>query len=110
MPMKRETSPWKGKARPFETLQVAEAFHNRGGKVVVQVKEIVKTGTLDPRLVHIPAQYVDYVVPATDLSHNHMITFNIENEPAFCGDCRKILEHKKTDTALTTKKIIAGAV
>lgn len=25
---------------------------------------------------------------------------------AFCGDCRKVLEHKKTDTALTTKKII----
>ena len=96
----------EGEGATFETLQVAEAFHNRGGKVVVQVKEIVKTGTLDPRLVHIPAQYVDYVVPATDLSHNHMITFNIENEPAFCGDCRKILEHKKTDTALTTKKII----
>ena len=39
----------EGEGATFETLQVAEAFHNRGGKVVVQVKEIVKTGTLDPR-------------------------------------------------------------
>lgn len=90
----------------FETLAVAQAVHNTGGKVVVQVKELVKTGSLDPRLVKIPGQFVDYVVPSVDPAHNHMITFHLEDEPALRGGCRKVLAHTQTDETLTAKKII----
>ncbi|MBS6365858.1 MAG: 3-oxoacid CoA-transferase [Clostridiales bacterium] len=96
----------EGEGATFETLSVAQALHNTGGKVVVQVREIVKTGSLDPRLVHIPAQYVDYVVPVQDAAHNHMMTFNIGHEPALCGDCRKVLEHRQEEIVLNAKRLI----
>lgn len=40
----------------------AAACHNSGGKVIVQVKEIVPRGELHPQMVKIPGIYVDVVV------------------------------------------------
>ena len=45
-----------------EQLEIAEATHNSGGIVVVQVEEVVPRGQLDPRLVKIHRFLVDYVV------------------------------------------------
>lgn len=45
-----------------EAACIAQAVKNCGGTVVVQVEKIVKSGTLDPRLVKIPRIYVDYIV------------------------------------------------
>ena len=45
-----------------EQLEVAEATHNSGGIVVVQVEDVVLRGSLDSRLVKIHHFLVDYVV------------------------------------------------
>ena len=45
-----------------ELLELAAAVHNNGGTVIVEVKNIVKAGSLDPRQVLIHKSYVDYLV------------------------------------------------
>ncbi len=49
-------------ASPVNATSLAQAAHNNGGTVIVQVEKIVQTGALDPKLVKIPGIYVDYVV------------------------------------------------
>ncbi|KID50019.1 hypothetical protein C095_02505 [Fusobacterium necrophorum subsp. funduliforme B35] len=47
---------------PTEVLSVAQAVHNCGGKVIVQVDSVLKNGTIDPKLVKVPRIYIDYIV------------------------------------------------
>jgi propionate CoA-transferase len=68
-------------------LAAAQACKNSGGLVIVQVENIVKAKTLDPRLVKIPGICVDIVVKAQE-SRNHMQTFASQYNPAFCGRIR----------------------
>lgn len=47
-----------------ELLELAGAVHNNGGIVIVEVKGIVKAGSLDPKQVLIHKSYVNYLVKA----------------------------------------------
>ncbi|MGH1830921.1 CoA-transferase [Enterococcus gilvus] len=51
-----------------DALVFAQAAHNNGGKVIVQVQKVVKAGTLHPRQVKIPGFYVDAIVVDEDQS------------------------------------------
>ena len=71
-----------------EGLAVAQAAHNSGGIVIVQVEYVTKAETLTPKDVKIPGILVDYVVQATD----PMACWQAEGvyfEPAFSGQIRK---------------------
>lgn len=70
-------------------LSAAQAVKNCGGKVVVQVEQIVKSGTLNPKLVKIPGIYVDAVVVA-QFKENHMQTFSTLYNPSFSGEIRTL--------------------
>ncbi len=77
-----------------EGLAVAEAAHNSGGIVIVQVEYIAKAGTLNPKDVKIPGVLVDYVVEATD----KMACWQAEGvywEPSFSGQIKKPLNSIK---------------
>ena len=92
----------------LESLQAAQAVHNSGGKVIVQVKEVVAAGSIDPRLVHIPGIFVDYVIPVADMN-NHMMTFDEAFNPALCGSCKRVI-HSEVDArggGLSAKDIIS---
>ncbi|EOC99984.1 acetyl-CoA--acetoacetyl-CoA transferase subunit alpha [Caldisalinibacter kiritimatiensis] len=69
----------------LEALSIAAACKNSGGKVIVQVKKIVKAGSLDPKLVKIPGIYVDAVVVAEE-EENHMQTYEHYYNSAFSGN------------------------
>lgn len=77
-----------------ESLAAAQAARNNGGKVIVQVKQIVPAGKLDPHAVKIPGIFVDAVVVCEDPTE-HMQTFATMMNPEFVG-----IEH--SDDNLTT--------
>lgn len=52
----------EGEGLYAETLSAAQAARNSGGIVIAQVKHLVKSGTLDPRIVKVPGVLVDAVV------------------------------------------------
>lgn len=90
----------------LESLQAAQAVKNCGGKVFVQVKQVVPYGTIDMRKVHIPGTLVDYVVPVSNLE-NHMMTFDEQFNPAYCGNCRVLTGSLANNQSLDAKKIIS---
>ena len=56
----------EGEGLYAETLSAAQAARNCGGIVIAQVKNVVRSGTLDPRVVKVPGVLVDAVVAHPD--------------------------------------------
>lgn len=67
---------------PLGALDQAYAAHNRGGKVIAQVKRVVKAGELDPKIVRVPGILVDAIV----IDPNQMQTTMTFYEPALSGE------------------------
>ena len=89
---------------PFDATPLAQAVHNSGGIVVVQVEKIVKGGTLDPKLVKVPGIYVDYIVQVDDETKRQQ-SFDCEYDPSDRGNddsCQSL-----DPAPLNAKKVIA---
>ena len=69
-----------------EALSIAQAAKNSGGKVIVQVEQVVDYGSIDTRLIKIPGIYVDAIVVAA--AENHMQTNGSFYNPAYSGEIR----------------------
>ncbi len=65
-------------------LAQATAVHNHGGRVIVQVKRLVRAGSLDPHRVRLPATVVDAVVLDPDQTQATRVAY----EPALSGETR----------------------
>jgi propionate CoA-transferase len=91
-------------AATLETLSMAQAARNSGGKVIVQVKKVVKNGTLHPRAVVVPGLLVDAVVISK--KENHQQTFAEDYNPAYSGEV-KIAPKDIAPLPLNERKIIA---
>lgn len=89
-----------------EVTSIAQAVHNCGGKVIVQVDKIVQNGLLDPKLVKIPGIYVDYIVEVSDPKWKQP-TYDIDYEPEKAGNVRTPKKVSKVSMPLGEKKIIA---
>ena len=94
-----------------ESLAAAQAARNNGGKVIVQVKQIVPAGKLDPHAVKIPGIFVDAVVVCED-PNEHMQTFATMMNPEFVGienygDNVTLKPSHSTQPKLDAKTIIA---
>jgi len=63
---------------------MALAAHNSGGRVLVQVREVVEAGRLHPRCVRIPGIMVDAVVTAPDQQQ----FYGLEYDPTVSGGRR----------------------
>ena len=90
---------------PLDATSIAQAAHNSGGTVIVQVEKIVKGGMLDPKLVKVPGIYVDYVVEAPETKFCEQ-TFDCEYNAALTGELTVPL-HALAPVPLNAKKIIA---
>ena len=88
-----------------EGLSVAEAAHNRGGIVIVQVEYLAKADSLNPKDVKIPGMLVDYVVVAKE-PINHWQTEGRYYEPSFSGQIKCPLSTVKP-LPLDERKVIA---
>ncbi|MDB1122254.1 acyl CoA:acetate/3-ketoacid CoA transferase [Vibrio algarum] len=90
-----------------ESLAAAQAAKNSGGKVIVQVKQVVKSGALSPHAVKIPGIFVDAVVECHDITE-HMQTFATQMNPAFVGKSSTAKQPENFSTLkLDAKTIIA---
>lgn len=85
-----------------ELLELAAAVHNNGGTVIVEVKDIVKPGSLDPRNVLIHKSYVNYLVKAQG-ENNIALAYN----PAMIGDIRVPTGDTVKPMPLSYKKVIS---
>lgn len=85
-----------------ELLELASAVHNNGGVVIVEVKDIVKAGSLDPRDVLIHKSYVDYLVKAREEAN-----VALAHHPSMTGDIQVLTKSSVPPLPLTYKKIIA---
>ena len=71
----------------IDHLSIAQAVHNSGGVVIVQVKRLTKAGSMNPNLVRIPGILVDYVVLSDP--QDHWMTYAEEFNPAYTGEVRE---------------------
>lgn len=86
----------------LETLSQAQAAHNSGGIVIVEVKRLAKAGTLDPRQVRIPGIVVDYIV----VDPEPMMTWQTKFDPSFIGEVKKPVTEIQP-LPLNVRKVVA---
>jgi len=68
----------------LDNLAIAQAVHNNGGKVFVQVKRLVQRHTLHPKSVRIPGILVDGIIVSPHQTQTVLSDYN----PAYSGDIR----------------------
>jgi len=68
-----------------EALSIAQAAKNSGGKVIVQVKNAVRAGSLTADRVEIPGIFVDAVVVSPDPIEEHRQTKAYFYDPSMSG-------------------------
>lgn len=90
-------------AFPLDLLAMAQAGHNSGGLVVVQVKRIARRGSLDPNTVRIPGHLVDHLVVCEDQAL-HSISFGELDNPAYTGRLR--IPEVRPPSPLSVDKVI----
>lgn len=83
-------------------LSAAQAAYNSGGRVIAQVKRIVKKGTLNPRLVRVPAHLVNAVV----VDPRQWQTAEAEYNPSICG-INKVPMNSITQLEFGLRKFVA---
>lgn len=91
-------------ALTLDSLAMASAARNCGGRVIAQVERVVEAGTLNSREVVVPAALVDAVVVARP--ENHHQTFATEYSPYFSGADRAA-SGDEVPLPLDLRKVIA---
>ena len=76
-----------------------------GGKVIVQVKNYVKSGQIDPRMVQVAGIFVDAIIITQDLDRNHRQTPGSFHNDALCGQF-KVTTSSVRPLKMSAKKII----
>jgi propionate CoA-transferase len=74
-------------ALTLEGLEIANAVHNKGGLVIVQVERLTEVGGLHPKDVKMPGVMVDCVVVST-APERHTQTWATQYNPAMSGELR----------------------
>jgi propionate CoA-transferase len=75
-------------ALKMENLNAALATKRYGGKVIVQVKGILKSGSIPPKEVEIPGIFVDAVVVCEDPQKDHRQTSSWYQDDTYSGRFR----------------------
>ena len=96
---------FRKEALKLDSIPIAIAAKNSGGKVIVQVERIVRRGTLDPKEVVIPRIWVDCVCVIQD-KVNHMQTGATQFDEDFASSSA-YFERPRVNIPFSIRKIIA---
>lgn len=69
----------------LEVLPAVFATKRFGGKVIAQVKRVVKAGTVNPKAVTVPCAFVDAVVVCPNPIEEHRQTYSWYYDPSYSG-------------------------
>lgn len=69
----------------IDALDVAMAVKACGGKVIAQVKNFVKSDSMQRNKVHIPGIFVDKIVQCSDVEKHHRMTPGTVYDPLLAG-------------------------
>ncbi|KWZ83823.1 acyl CoA:acetate/3-ketoacid CoA transferase [Heyndrickxia coagulans] len=75
-------------AMKLEALPAVLATKRFGGKVIVQVKRLAETGTIDPKTVVVPGVFVDAIVVCDNPIEDHRQTSSWYYDPSYSGNLR----------------------
>ena len=75
-------------AMKLEILPAVLAAKRFGGKVIAQVKQVVETGTINPKEVAVPGVFIDAVVVCENPLEDHRQTSSWYFDPSYCGQVR----------------------
>lgn len=87
----------------LEQLELATAVHNRGGKVIAQVKKVVENGSLNPKEILVPGGLIDHLV-ISDPEY-HYQTMGTQYDPELSNEVRVPVGSAKAPR-LSTRKVI----
>ena len=87
-------------------LEMAAATRNNGGVVVVQVMEIVKSGSLPPKEVRFHSSFVDYIVKTQNPDNHRQCYITPKYRPELTGKL-KVSSSVQAPMKLDLRKIIA---
>lgn len=90
-------------ALTLEALSIAQATHNSGGVVIVQVERLTREHRVHPQLIQIPGCLVDAVVVAAP--EHHPQTYAESFNPGYTGETRS--SQTLPDLPLDARKVIA---
>jgi propionate CoA-transferase len=94
-----------GEAILAHHFEMAAAVRNAGGKVIVQVSQVVEVGTLHPKDIAIPGNMVDYIVIADPEYTAQTLEFT-RPRPELVGDYRIPISSDTAPMPLNERKII----
>lgn len=92
-------------AMVLEVLPAVMATKRWGGKVICQVKRVVKKGSIDPKKVTVPGVLVDAVVVCDDVENDHRQTSSWYYDPSYSGQALAP-ETAATVVPLNIRKVI----
>lgn len=72
-------------AMVLEVLPAVMATKRFGGRVICQVKKVLKSGTIDPKRVTVPGVLVDAIVVCGNVYEDHRQTSSWYYDPAYSG-------------------------
>ncbi len=75
-------------AMKLEVLPAVLAAKRYGGRVIAQVKQVVQTGTLNPKEVTVPGVFIDDIVVCENPLEDHRQTSSWYFDPSYCGQAR----------------------
>lgn len=75
-------------AMKLEVLPAVLATKRYGGRVIAQVKQVVQTGTLNPKEVTVPGVFIDDIVVCENPFEDHRQTSSWYYDPSYCGQAR----------------------
>ncbi|WP_347254017.1 acyl CoA:acetate/3-ketoacid CoA transferase [Leminorella grimontii] len=73
-------------AMKLEVIQAVLAAKRFGGKVIAQVKNLAQKGTLHPKRVVVPGNFIDAIVVCDNPQEDHRQTSSWYYDPAYCGE------------------------